>query len=70
MKSRTFFCFAGSTVNRLDAMANNIRRWVTKEVSYEDDKGQSDIKMLQFRLFYEVRTQGMVQVGQLKVIII
>jgi hypothetical protein len=42
------FFFAESTVSRLDAMANDMRRWVTKEVSYQDDKGQSDIKMLRF----------------------
>ncbi len=58
MKLRNFFFFAGSTVNRLDAVAISTRRWMRKEVRGWADKSQSDIEMLRFCLFFEVRAAG------------
>jgi hypothetical protein len=69
MKLRNFFFFAGSTVNRLDAMVNNNQWWMTKEVSCQDDKVDWTSKCCNFDSFLRCPLLGMAQVGQLKVII-
>ncbi len=39
MTLRNFFNFAGSTINRLDFMANSIQWWMRKDVWCGEDKG-------------------------------
>ena len=40
------FFFTGSTINRLDAVANIIPRWIRKDMRCGDDKSVAVIAML------------------------